>query len=527
MERRHGLVVREAQRNGGIEILLKLAPVSWGLAALAAGILVAYAVPEGEDAPLIFMALVFAGCGGLWAFPFSERRERRRLISLFLLAFAVRVGSAVLFDSLGASAGDPYAGSPDAWSYDLWARKLVSAWSELRDLNLHAYNMAGRWDVGFHYILAVFYAIFGESILAGRLLVAFLGALATVFLYLVARRVAGDSVAAIAGLLYAFWISSVAWSGYSVLRDSLVWALTLLAIWLVLRVVDGSTLAGLGLFLGLVLLRTIRPYAAVFVLAGIGVAGVLALLRRSRGALRPTLILAAAVLTCELVFFITGFPSVFQMAGVYRPSQVLLKPMKEGPPLKIRSYPATVPQPALDGELPRARVSPHLFGPSLPANTLRFFLSPPGWAPVPGDIQRFHNWQLPGMWPWYAILPIAVLGFFLSARGSPSLRSITITAVIFCLMLILVGRGDSVRQREMVVPVFLLWFAIGLQQALRRPRRLIAVYLIYAAIFGAGIAYHRSTLRARGMVRLEIPPDWRPPTLPCFRADALLASPLS
>lgn len=511
----------------GTALLLRLAPVVWGLAAVSSAVLLAYAIPKGEHAPLKFAGAVFAGCLVLWVFPFSGRRDRRDWVSLFLLAFAVRLVSAVLFDSLGAAAGDPYAGSPDAWGYDLWARKLVSAWSELRDLNLHAYNEAGRWDVGFHYILAALYAVMGESILVGRVLVAFFGAAAVVFLYLVARRVADNSVAVIVGLVYAFWISSVAWSGYSVLRDSLVWALMLLAVWLVLRVVDGSALAGLGLFLGLVLLRTVRPYAAVFVIAGIGVAGVLALLRRSRGARRPALVLAAAVLACEVVFFTTGFPSIFQMASVYRPRQVLLKPMKEVPLSEIRGYPATAPQPAMDGELPRAGAPPRLFGPSLPANTLRFFLSPPAWAPVRGDIQHSDNWQLPGMWLWYAILPVAVLGFLLSARGSPSLRSITITATIFCLMLILVGRGDSARQREMVVPIFLLWFAIGIEPALRRPRRLLAVYLVYAAILGAGIVYHRGTLHARSMVHLEIPRDRRPPALPCFRADALIASPLS
>ncbi len=496
----------------GTLCLLRLAPVAWGLAAVSSAVLLAYAVPRGEHVSLKFAAAVFAGCLVLWIFPFSRRRERRARVSLFLLAFAVRLVSAVYFDFLGATAGDPYAGSPDAWGYDLWARKLVSAWSELRNLNLHAYNQAGRWDVGFHYILAAFYAVLGESFLGGRVLVAFFGAAAVVFLYLVARRVADNSVSAIVGLLYAFWISSVAWSGYSVLRDSLVWALTLFAVWMALRVADGSALAGLGLFLGLVLLRSVRPYAAVFVVAGLAVAGLLALLRRSRGARRPALILAAAVLACEGVFFAAEFPSVFQMIAVYRPRQVLMKPLKEVPLSEIRGYPAAAPQPAGNDEPPRpAGPPPSLFGPSLPANTLRFFLSPPAWAPVRGDIQHSDNWQLPGMWLWYAILPVAALGFFLSARGSLSLQSVTIAAAIFCLMLIFVGRGASTRQREMVVPVFLLWFGVGLRPALRRPRLLLVVYLFYAAILGAGIIYHRGTLRARGMVRLEMPCGGMPP----------------
>ena len=506
MERRHGPVVGDTQRDGGVEILLKLAPVSWALAALAAGILVAYAVPEGEDAPLKFMALVFAGCGLLWAFPFSGRRERRGLISLFLLAFAVRVGSAVLFDSVSRSAGDPYGGSPDAWAYDQWARRLVSAWSELRGLNLHAHDAAGRWDVGFHYLLALFYALLGPSVLGGRVLAAFFGSAAVVFLFLVARRMAGETVGMIAGLLYAFWISSVAWSGYSVLRDPLVWALMLLAVWLSLRVVDGSMLSALGFFLVLLFLRTVRPYAATVVVIGLGLAGALALLGRSRRALRPAILLATAVAATEAVFFVVGFPNAVNMVTAYGPKQVLLRPLKAPP--GSRPSPLSLGPLAAPDEEDRVGVgllSRPLLGPSIPANALRFFLSPPAWAPVRGNIRHSDNWQLPGMWFWYAILPIAGFGLLKALAGSASLRSLTLAGGLFISLLILVGRGDLSRQREMVVPVVLLWFAVGFLPALKRPRLLLVAYVLYAAVLSAGILYHRGTLRVRGLAVVVLP----------------------
>jgi hypothetical protein len=499
----------DCRPENGRTLLVRLAPAAWVLAVISAIVLLLHTAANQDHTALRFAAVVFAGCGALWIFPFSGRRDRRGLISLFLLAFAVRLAAAVLFDSLAVSVGDPYAGSPDAWSYDLWARRLVSAWSELRGLTLHSHAAAGRWDVGFHYLLAAFYGVFGESILGGRVLVVFFGAAAVVFLYLAARRVAGDFVATLSGLIYAFWISSVAWSGYSVLRDTLVWTLMLLAVWLALKVSDGSGAAAFGLFLALVLLRTVRPYVAILVVAGLGVAGALAAIRRSRGAIAPALKISAAVLAAEVVFFATGFPNVLQMVPIYKPRQVLLKPLKHVPLSRIDGYP--VPLPALDGEMNNGAGQPrHLLGPSLPANALRFFLSPPGWAPVRGNISTSGNWQLPGMWLWYAILPVAAFGFFLSLSGSVSLRSIAITAAIFSLMLMLVGRGDSVRQREMVVPIVLLWFAVGVRPALRRPRVLLTVYLFYAAIFGAGILYHRRTLRERGMVRLDPPESCQP-----------------
>jgi hypothetical protein len=533
----------------GSSVLLRLAPVAWLLAAVAAATLLLYAVPRQEEAPLKAAAVLFAVCGGLWVFPSTGKAGRRALLSLFLLAFAVRLLAAVLFDSLASRAQDPFAGSPDAWGYDLWARRLVSAWSHLRTLTVSSYDAAGRWDVGFHYVLAVSYSFFGESVLGARLLVACFGAAAVVFFYLIVRRLAGASVGVFAGLLYAFWISSVAWSGFTVLRDSLVWALTFAAVWLALRVADGSGWAGLALFLCLLLLRTVRPYAEALVVAGIAAAGLFAALRRPRAVLRPALIAAGAVLAVEAVLFAAGFPTMLQMVHVYQPRQVLLKPLKEVPLSEISGYPAAptptavaaaasvrvqpfpaasvpvrppvarvasaparvpapaaaAPAPVLDGEARPVGPPPRLFGPSLPANALRFFLSPPGWAPVRGDVAHSDNWQLPGMWLWYAILPVAALGFFLSLRGSPALQSLTITTLAFALVLVLVGRGDSARQREMVVPVFLLWFVIGVGPALRRPRRLLAIYLLYFAILAAGIVYHRGTMRERGMVRLESP----------------------
>ncbi len=529
--------------------LLRLAPVAWLLAVVAAATLLLYAVPRREEAPLKAAAVLFAVCGGLWVFPSTGKTARRALLSLFLLALSVRLVAAVLFDSLASRAQDPFAGSPDAWAYDLWARRLVAAWSHLRTLTVSSYDAAGRWDVGFHYVLAVFYGLFGESVLGARLLVACFGAAAVVFFYLIVRRLAGPSVGVVAGLLYAFWLSSVGWSGFTVLRDSLVWALTFAAVWFALRVADGFGWAGLALFLSLLLLRSVRPYAEALVIVGIAAAGLLAALRRPRAVLRPALMVAVAVIAVEAVLFAARFPTMLQLVPVYKPRQVLLKPLKEVPLSEIPGYPAaptpaapavaarvpvpttppaavpvrapvapaaaapamTAPVPVLDGELRRAGPPPRLFGPSLPANTLRFFLSPLGWAPVRGDIAHSDNWQLPGMWLWYAILPVAALGFFVSMRGSPALRGLTITALAFALVLILVGRGDSARQREMVVPVFLLWFAIGAGPALRRPRRLLAIYLVYAAILAAGIVYHSGTMRARGMVRLESPREgpWR------------------
>jgi hypothetical protein len=455
---------------------------------------------------------VCAGAGALWFFPRATAPERRPLLALFLLAFGLRIAAAVFFDAHANAGGDPFAGSPDAWTYDFWARRLVTAWSEWRFPDLHSYALAARWDVGFHYLLGAVYGIFGESILCGRVLGASFGALSVALLFAIARRVGGESVAVVAGLLYAFWIPSVVWATYSILRDSLVWALLLLSAWLVLRIVDGSRLAPFVLLFALVSLRTVRPYAAIFVVLGFAIAGLLALAGHFRTAVRPALVLAGVVVATETVFLSVGFPNAAQTVLVYRPQQVLLKSLKEATPEEVIAQREALMRGAETGTTapPRVRQPQHpaalpLFGPSLLANTTRFFFSPPGWAPVLFGSGDTDNWHLPGMWLWYAILPGAALGVFLSLRGGRALRSLVLAACLVSIVMIVMGGGGAARHREMVVPVALLCFAIGIRAPAAHRRRLLLAYVVYTVMLTAGIVVHRRTLKARGMAGLENP----------------------
>jgi hypothetical protein len=159
-----------------------------------------------------------------------------------------------------------------------------------------------------------------------------------------------------------------------------------------------------------------------------------------------------------------------------------------GPPFRMAEETDTLPEPK------------HLFGPSIPANAGRFLLNPPAWAPVKGDIRQSDNWQLPGMWAWYLILPLAGIGIVLGVARPGALRVLFLATLCFSGFLILGGRGDFARQREMVVPLLLLAAAVGWQFAFRHRRAVLAGYLAYALFFAIGVAYHRHTLRQRGMI---------------------------
>ena len=202
-----------------------------------------------------------------------------------------------------------------------------------------------------------------------------------------------------------------------------------------------------------------------------------------------------------------GFPNFAGMAVGYAPKRVMFRNVDRSPasPKQALHYrpPPGPPQPTGPREEPdQFRPPKRLFGPSLPANAARFLINPPAWAPVPGDIRRSDNWQLPGMWVWYLILPLAAFGFWrgLAARGPA--RVVFAATLLFVLFLVLAGRGDFARQREMVVPIFLLAAAMGTSFAASRPRLLAWTYAIYFICFAGGIAYHRHTLRERGLAGL-------------------------
>jgi hypothetical protein len=204
------------------------------------------------------------------------------------------------------------------------------------------------------------------------------------------------------------------------------------------------------------------------------------------------------------------------MAVGYAPKRVLLANVDRSPATSKQALHYRPPRPPLALDLPLGLAAPEeppdqfrppkrLFGPSLPANAARFLINPPAWAPVEGDIRHSDNWQLPGMWVWYLALPLAAFGFArgLAARGAA--RVVFLATLVFVLFLVLAGRGDFARQREMVVPVFLLAAAIGARFAAEKPRIATWTYAIYFVCFAGGIAYHRHTLRERGLAGLPSP----------------------
>ena len=138
----------------------------------------------------------------------------------------------------------------------------------------------------------------------------------------------------------------------------------------------------------------------------------------------------------------------------------------------------------------------HFLKVSLAGNTARFVFGPLAWMPTGAEDRSSLDWLLPGMWLWYAALPLAAAGFILGIARHPAFRPIALVTLALGVALAVAGEGTFFRQREMLVPVVLLAGAIGLESGLRHPRLLALMAVAWVLVLGTGIAFHLHLSRA-------------------------------
>lgn len=446
------------------------------LAAFVAAVAVALrGIAFGDAAPGRLLLDVFL-CTLLAYVATRGRGPRARAtLTIFLAALAVRLLAVLVLDEWTAKVGGAFVVSPDAARYDFWARRLLASWGTGEWPDIRRGDMTGRWEVGFEHVLAAAYGIFGESSLLGQTLGGVWGALAAMFFWLVSLELVPVRVAAWAGAAYALWPQSAAWSAWSVLRDSLVWALLYAGIWCALRVVrnhGGYTFAFAfaGVFLAL---RLVRAYAAIFLVAGLALAFALALISRRKGIGRSALLLGSVLFGVEAVLTVAGFHNIARVAFAVVRRDAVMQPWSD---FEANPKHAVKPPPA------------SYLKASLVGNAARFALGPRAWAPTSSVDERSMDWLLPTMWFWYAILPLSAVGFVLGLARSSAFRPIAVVALLLAFLLTIAGEGAFYRQREMLVPVVLLAGAIGLESAVRHPRALALAAIAWVFLLGAGIA---------------------------------------
>lgn len=112
-----------------------------------------------------------------------------------LLALVLRVAA--------IAADDGYLPANDAFEYDLYAQSIAAGDGYPRTIYLLQGGPTAVRGPGYPFLLGGVYALTGDSLTAGRLMGAALGALAVLLLYLVARRIWGRRIALVAASLAA------------------------------------------------------------------------------------------------------------------------------------------------------------------------------------------------------------------------------------------------------------------------------------------------------------------------------------
>ncbi len=164
-------------------------------------------------------------------------QEPRRLLSILILAFVVRLCFHLVYGGLGA----PLVRWGDDHHYHWIARGLA---------------MEGRYEntwfpPGYPFFLAGLYALFGPHLAVVRLAQIVLGTLACLFTYRVARRLHGDGVGTLAGLLLALYPGHV-YIGWRIMAETLFITLLVLAVDMTLGLLSRPRI-GRGLLIGGVL----------------------------------------------------------------------------------------------------------------------------------------------------------------------------------------------------------------------------------------------------------------------------------
>ncbi len=183
-----------------------------------------------------------------------DAEERRYLRRLLFYGFALRALLAVLLDATGYSR----LLAPDEETYATSGWGMALFWSG--DLLLKPWRFNTAQPLGYFYLNAAYFWLFGHGELPLKLTNALLGALCGRYVYLIARVLFGAAVARRSALFAAFFPSLVLWSAVNI-RDVWVILLILFVSWKSLQVVGGRAPGAVVAVVGAMYLLThLRDY---------------------------------------------------------------------------------------------------------------------------------------------------------------------------------------------------------------------------------------------------------------------------
>ena len=183
-----------------------------------------------------------------------DKAEQSFLAGIVFWSFACRAALAVLLEWTDFSTRL----APDETTYEFSGRSLALYWAG--EIFIKPMRFTQEQPLGYYYLNALGYYLFGQTEVPIKLANAFVGAFCCRYVYQLARDLFGASVAKRATRFYAFFPSLVLWSALNI-RDVWVVFLILFVSWKSHQVLQGYSHTGLvGILAGLYGVTHFRDY---------------------------------------------------------------------------------------------------------------------------------------------------------------------------------------------------------------------------------------------------------------------------
>jgi len=408
-----------------------------GVAGLLVGAALAsaFALLPGDLSVALAVAAPPVALVALWLRFRGDEHERHTLVPIFLAAFAVRAGVAIV---VAYAAPDGYFALDDQ-RYSALGQELARYWA-----GQGSYPEDIHGALGYYLWNAAIFTLVGPVPLAPTLLNGALGAGCSVLAWSLARAISGEIAARYAALLTAFFPSLVLWSSLN-LKDALAVAAILVCVRAAQRLntrLRIGPLAAIALALGV--LGELRGYLALVVAAALVVAVVVPRLGGRRALVSIAATLAFGALVMLWVGPIEGLGDEASLESLDHARREL-------------AFGASAYQGDADISTPTTALS------FLPIGLGYFLLAPAPW-------QVWNSRQLltlPEMLAWYALLPQVVAGFLVAIRrrfgAALPLASFALFGTL-SYALVESNLGTAYRHRAQVLVLFLVFGAIGLAE---------------------------------------------------------------
>ena len=362
---------------------------------------------------------------------------------LMVYGFLIRAAVALLLEYTGFAVRF----APDEETYATAGWQMALFWQG--DILVKPWRFNTDQPLGYFYLNAFFFYVFGKTEIPIKLLNCLAGVLACRYLFFVTRDLFGSATARRAATLFAFFPSLVLWSSLNI-RDVWVILLILFVSWKSLQILKGySSLALAQLLIAILILSTLRDYLFFVV----SLPPIVALVIGRRGHVARNFVMATVAAVAVILLVQQG------AASGRAESHMSLETMS-----RVRQQMAT---------------GGSAFGEDVDISTpgkalaflplgLAYFL----FSPFPWQITSFlKTFSLPEMLVIYYLTPAVARGirYAVRERFRESLQILLLTGLLTVSYALGEGNvGTLYRHRAQAIGFYLMFAAVGLELR-RRP----------------------------------------------------------